>query len=115
MKAIKFIIILLLLASAVCPVYAEHLPEDDLLNKELTVEKDTNVIKENADKYQKPENEEKNKPKTFIMSKARYEKEAIKPVITLTIIGLALYAAPYIIKLIKDNGLFKLNLPTKKK
>lgn len=46
-KILKVLIPFLLCLLLVLPVSAEQLPENNILNKELTVEKDSNIIEDN--------------------------------------------------------------------
>ena len=50
MKPLKIATLILLLISALSVgVCAEHLPEENLIGKEMIIEKDSNIIKDNVD------------------------------------------------------------------
>ena len=122
MRPFRLIAILLLALAMALPAYAEHLPENDLINKDMAVEKDTNIVKDTLDNEIKLDEEEKepseeekdpNAPDEFVMTNKKYRSVTVKPVIILTLIGLLLYLLPTVKGFIKDRNLF--SLPVKKK
>ena len=92
MKHLKIVLLVLLLISmlsiAVC---AEHLPEENIIGKDMIIEKDSNVIKDNIDADKNPE---------FVprydavhMTKSIFFKKFTRPAIILLTSGIAVFGA----------------------
>ena len=82
MKMIKLIIPFILIFALAFPTYAMHLTEDKVIDRELTVEKDENVVDNSINGVSK-----ERPSKTFIMSLPVYLKRAVLPFLMLFSLG----------------------------
>jgi hypothetical protein len=80
MKIFKLVLPLILLFVLSMPTYALHLPEDKVVDRELTVEEDKNIV-ENSISKRDPE------IKTFVMSSLNYAKMIVLPLFVLVLLG----------------------------
>ncbi len=84
MKIIKLLLPLLLILCLALPTYAMHLPENKVINRNLTVEEDENLVNNNI----KGESADgKKQVKTFVMSPALYFKRVLLPFLMLFSVG----------------------------
>ena len=84
MKIIKLILPMILILALSLPTYAMHLPENKVIDRNLTVEKDENIVKNSIDG--KTDNE-KRETVTFFMSDVIYLKRIFIPFILLFSLG----------------------------
>ena len=84
MKIIKLILPIFLILALSLPTYAMHLPENKVIDRNLTVEKDENIVKNSIDG--KTDNE-KRETVTFFMSDVIYLKRVFLPFLILFLIG----------------------------
>ena len=92
MKSLKIATLILLLISALSVgVCAEHLPEENIIGKEMIIEKDSNIIKDNVDADKNPEFVPRYDAVT--MTKAVFFKKYTKPAIILLTSGIAVFGA----------------------
>jgi hypothetical protein len=92
MKILKFILPIVLIFVLVTPTYAMHLSENRVIDRELTVEKDENIVKNSID----GEGVSDKKPsETFIMSRPVYFKRVLLPFFILFSLGPICLAVEY--------------------
>ncbi len=84
MKIIKLILPIILILALSLPTYAMHLPENKVIDRTLTVEKDENIVKNSIDG--KTDNE-KRETVTFFMSDIIYLKRVLLPFLILFLVG----------------------------
>ena len=84
MKMIKLVLPFILIFALALPSHAMYLPENDVIDRELTVEKDENIVKNSIDG--KTDNE-KRETVTFFMSDVIYLKRIFIPFILLFSLG----------------------------
>ena len=90
MKILKFFLMMFLLLSMLSAyVCAEHLPEENLIGKEMIVEKDSNIVKDNIDADKNPEFVPKYDK--INVTKAVFFKKFTRPAIILLFSGLAVF------------------------
>lgn len=83
MKIIKLILPIILILALSLPTYAMHLPENKVIDRNLTVEKDENIVKNSIDGKTDGEAE----TETFFMSDVNYLKRIFIPFLVLFSIG----------------------------
>ncbi len=84
MRIIKFILPIILIFALATPTYAMHLPENKVIDRTLTVEKDENIIKNSIDGEGIGD---KKQTETFIMSAPVYVKRVLLPFLMLFALG----------------------------
>lgn len=84
MKMIKFILPIVLIFALACPTYAMHLRENKVIDRELTVEKDENIVKNSIDGVSV---DGKKPSETFIMSRPVYVKRVMLPFFIMFALG----------------------------
>ena len=84
MKIFKLILPIALAFLLCLPCYGMHLPENKVIDRELTVEEDRSIIK---DSLEKEDGKITNKTKTFVMSLPLYVKRVIVPFLMLFLLG----------------------------
>ncbi len=84
MKIFRIILPIFLVFLMCLPCYGMHLPENKVLNRELTVEEDRSVIKDNLEKE---DGKITNITKTFVMSPPLYFKRVLVPFLMLFLLG----------------------------
>ncbi len=95
MKIIKLILPFILIFALALPSHAMFLTEDRVIDRELTVEKDENIVKNSID----GEGVSDEKPtQTFIMSSPVYMKRVLFPFLMLFSLGPICLAVEYGIK-----------------
>ncbi len=82
MKIIKIILPFILIFALALPTYAMHLPENKVIDRELTVEKDENVVDNSINGVAKDRSS-----KTFIMSAPIYLVRVFIPFLMLFSLG----------------------------
>lgn len=104
MKILKLLLPLILLASLSMPAFAEHLPEDYIIDRELIVEEDRSVIKDmlDADKGRDPL-DPVGRVQTIRMSRVTYFKRVLLPFLTLFLIGILAFLLSAGTKHLKGN------------
>ena len=83
MKIIKLILPMILILALALPTYAMHLPENKVIDRNLTVEKDENIVKNSID----GKTDGKAETETFFMSHVIYLKRVFLPFLILFLIG----------------------------
>ena len=84
MKIIKLILPMILILALTLPTYAMHLPENKVIDRNLTVEKDENIVKNSIDGKT---DGSKKETVTFFMSDVIYLKRVFLPFLILFLIG----------------------------
>lgn len=98
-KAVKAILPLVLIFALVSPAYAMHLPENRIIDTELTVEEDENIVDNSINGVGQT------RPlKTFIMSRPVYQKRVLLPFLLLFSLGPLYLLAEYEFKKHKDKS-----------
>ncbi|MBQ7779189.1 MAG: hypothetical protein IJ404_01740 [Clostridia bacterium] len=83
MKIIKLILPIILILALTLPTYAMHLPENKVIDRNLTVEKDENIVKNSID----GKTDDKAETETFFMSDVNYLKRVFLPFLILFALG----------------------------
>ena len=83
MKIIKLILPMILILALALPTYAMHLPENKVIDRNLTVEKDENIVQNSIDGT----TDGKAETETFFMSDVIYLKRVFLPFLILFLIG----------------------------
>ncbi len=104
MKIFKLLLPFVLLFSLSLPAFAEHLPEDYIIDRELIVEEDRSVIKDalDADKGRDPL-DPVGRVQTIRMSRVTYFKRVLLPFLALFIIGLLAFSLSVGMRYIKGK------------
>lgn len=90
MKLIKIVILSLLLFSSLSiGAFAEHLPEEDIIGKDMIIEKDSNIVKDSVEADKNPEFVPKYE--AVKMTKTVFFTRYTRPAIILLISGGALF------------------------
>lgn len=105
MKIFKLFLPFILLASLSIPAFAEHLPEDYIIDRELIVEEDRSVIKDmlDADKGRAP-SDPVGRVQTVRMSRVMYFKCVLLPFLTLFVIGLLAFSLSVGVRFLKGKS-----------
>lgn len=107
MNKLKLIVPLLLMLVLALPVRAEHLPEKNVINKELIIEKDSNVVKDNLEGKNDEEFDYESSNIRIFFSKKEYLKKVALPSVLIFSSGLLIFAVSetkkYILKTKKDS------------
>ncbi len=95
MKIFKLLLPILLILCLTVPCHAAHLPEPNMIDRELTVEKDSNIVKDmiDADRGKGAE-----KAEVIRMSVPVYLLRTVLPFLTLFFIGLFIFYTEHLIK-----------------
>ncbi len=103
MKILKSLLMILLLLSLLSAnVCAEHLPEENLIGKEMIVEKDSNIVKDNIEADKNPEFVPKYDK--INMTKAIFFKRFTRPAIILLFSGLAVFTVVTVFEYRKEKS-----------
>ncbi len=103
MKLLKFVIPLLLMALLPLAPRAEHLPEDNVIGREMIVEKDSNIVDDMINGGEKNEYDPIGDYSTFKMTRFIYVKRAVMPFLQLVFIGIAVFAVSKILEYRKQK------------
>ena len=98
MKMIKLVLPFILIFALALPSHAMYLPENDVIDRELTVEKDENVVDNSINGVRNEKLTE-----TFIMSTPIYMKRVLFPFLMLFSLGPICLAVEYGIKRYKKS------------
>lgn len=92
MSKLKLIIPLLLVICLALSVHAEHVPEKNILNKDLIIERDSNIVKDNLEgKRDEDYDYEKSNIRIFF-SEMEYLKRVAAPAFLIFSSGLLIFA-----------------------
>ena len=102
MKLIKIVILSLLLFSSLSiGAFAEHLPEEDIIGKDMIIEKDSNIVKDSIEADKNPEFIPKYE--AVKMTKTVFFTRYTRPAIILLISGGALFGVVTFLENRKEN------------
>ena len=97
MKMLKHTLIILLLLSLLSiSVCAEHLPEENIIGRDMIIEKDSNVVKDNIEMDKNPEYVPKYD--ALHMTKTVFFKKFIRPSIIILASSIAVFSVVSVIE-----------------
>lgn len=95
MKIVKLVLPIILIFALSLPTYALHLPENKVIDRDLTVEKDENIVKNSIEGKT---DDEETETTTFFMSDVNYLKLVFIPFLALFSLGPVCLLIEYCIK-----------------